>query len=322
MPKALLCEPSLLTRDLSGRRYVVTGANSGIGLIAAQQLARQGAEVILGCRRLEAGEAAAAEIRSEGGNAVAKTLDLGSLDSVRNFAAAFLADHDELHGLVNNAGVMNTPQGTTVDGFETQIGVNHLGHVLLTDLLLPALRKVGASGGDARIVGVSSCFHDKAMGREGRIDLEDLHFERRPYDGWTSYAQSKLANLLHMKALASELAGTGVTAVSVHPGWVRTRLSRHSMPLWMQDWVLRPIFRQMGLIEPWEGTQTTLHALLAADVPEQTGAYFSQTGTYRDKSANPGGWPLTSPNPEAHRDDLAADLMTRSREPVGATTAA
>jgi NAD(P)-dependent dehydrogenase (short-subunit alcohol dehydrogenase family) len=302
MARPHLCAPDLLARDLGDRTYLVTGANAGIGEVTARQLAKQGARVILACRRLEEGERAAAAIASDtGNNAIeAMRLDLGDLASVRAFAAAFLATHERLDGLVNNAGVMNTPKGTTKDGFETQLGVNHFGHFLLTSLLLDQLKASAPS----RIVNVSSCFHDKAMGREGVIDFDDLHFERREYDGWTAYAQSKLANLLHARGLAARLEGTGVTAVSLHPGWVRTNLMRHSMPLFVQNYILRPLLRWQGMIEPWEGAQTTLHALLSDDVPEQAGAYFSQLGVYRDASCNRGGWPMRSPNPVANDDDV------------------
>lgn len=316
MPKPLLCDPALLSRDLSGRRYVVTGANAGIGLVTAKQLALQGAHVVLACRRVAEAEARIAEIVAEHPNAKleARELDLGSLASVRRFAERVNVDFDRLDGLVNNAGVMNTPKQTTTDGFEMQIGVNHLGHFLLTELLLDLLKRSAPS----RIVNVSSCFHDKAMGRDGDVKVDDLFYERRKYDGWEAYAQSKLANLLHAKGLAKRLEGTGVTAVSVHPGWVRTNLAKHSMPLWVQDYVLRPFLRLGGMIEPWEGAQTTLHCLLADDVPQHAGAFFSQTGTYRDKSANGGGWPLRSPNPKANDDALVEALWKKSEALVSA----
>jgi NAD(P)-dependent dehydrogenase (short-subunit alcohol dehydrogenase family) len=169
----------------------------------------------------------------------------------------------------------------------------------------------------SRIVILSSCYHDFAMGREGHVAFEDLNFKSRKYDGWTAYAQSKLANVLHARALAKRLAGTGVTAVSVHPGWVRTNLIRSTMPTWAQDYVLRPFLRSRGMVEPWEGAQTTLFALLSPDVPAQAGAYFSQTGNYRDKALNKGGWPLRSPNPNAHDDAAVARLDETSRALVG-----
>lgn len=315
MPAPLLCPPALLQTDLRGRVYIVTGGNSGIGLVTVRQLATQGATVILACRRPAEGEKARAAMIAAGlpGPVEVEALDLGQLASVRAFAERVVARHPALHGLVNNAGVMNTPQGKTADGFETQLGTNHLGHFLLTELLLPALR----AGAPARVVNLSSCFHDKAQGREGRIDFDDLHFERRPYDGWEAYAQSKLANVLHASALARRLEGSGVTAVSVHPGWVRTNLVGSFMPVWVQNTVARPFLRLAGMIEPWEGAQTTLYALLAPEVEAHPGAFFSQRGIYRDKAANLGGWPLRSPNPHAHDAAAAARLEAVSRQLVG-----
>lgn len=309
-----MCDPKLLQADLSGKRFIVTGANSGIGWITARQLALQGADVVLACRKRANGEARLAELRAENAQVrvEVRELDLGDLASIRAFAQRFLEDHDALHGLINNAGVMNTPKGTTRDGFETQFGVNHLGHFLLTELLTDVLKK----SAPARVVNVSSCYHDKAMGREGVIDLDDPHFEHRKYDGWRAYAQSKLANVLHARELARRLEGTGVTAVSVHPGWVRTNLSRHSMPMWVQNIFLRPVLSVMGMIEPWEGTQTTLHAALSPDIHEHNGAFYSQLGLYRDRSANKGGWPMTSPSPHANDDAMAKGLWDLSERLV------
>lgn len=315
MPKPLLCPPDLLARDLAGDVYLVTGGNSGIGLITVQQLAKQGAQVVLACRRPEEGRRAVEEGAAAGvrGGIEVMALDLASLASVRAFASEFLRRHPRLCGLVNNAGVMNSPAGKTQDGFETQFGTNHLGHFLLTELLLPALER----GAPSRVVNLSSCYHDRAMGREGRIDFEDPNFERRKYDGWEAYAQSKLANLLHARELDQRLSGRGITAVSVHPGWVRTNLIRSSMPVWAQDYLLRPFLRLAGMIEPWEGTQTTLFALLSPAVPAHGGAYFSQLGIYRDKAANKGGWPLESPNPHAHDPAAPQRLDALSRRLVG-----
>jgi NAD(P)-dependent dehydrogenase (short-subunit alcohol dehydrogenase family) len=314
MPKPLMCPPDLLTRDLTGQTFVVTGANSGIGLATTTQLAKQSANIVIACRRVDEGEKARAAVGNGlPGRLEVAELDLASLASVRRFATSFLSKHPKLHGLVNNAGVMNTPQGRTADGFETQLGVNHLGHYLLTELLLDRLKESAPS----RIVNVSSCYHDFAMGREGRIAFDDLQFEKRKYDGWTAYAQSKLANVLHAKALSKRLVGTGVTAVSVHPGWVRTKLIRSTMPVWAQDYVLRPVLCAFGMIEPWEGAQSTLFALLSPEVPAQAGAYFSQMGMYRDKALNKGGWPLRSPNPIVHDDATIDRLDAASHALVG-----
>ncbi|MCO4745149.1 MAG: SDR family oxidoreductase [Proteobacteria bacterium] len=315
MAKTLMCDPSLLARDLSGQTIIVTGANSGIGLITAEQLAKQGAHVVMACRRVEEAEQCIQDIVAKHPSAKleAMRLDLGDLASVRSFAKSFLDSHDKLDVLVNNAGVMNTPEGKTKDGFEMQFGVNHLGHFLLTDLLLDVLKTSAPS----RIVVLSSCYHDQAMGRDGDIHFDDLNFESKTYDGWEAYAQSKLANLLHAKGLAKRLEGTNVSAVSVHPGWVRTNLIKNSVPLWVQNYVMRPVSGLIGLIEPWEGAQTTLHAVLGDDVPANTGAYYSQKGIYRDKAAKAGGWPLHSPNPVAHDDVVADKLWDVSRELTG-----
>jgi len=315
MPKIHVCPKDLLSVNLQGKVYIVTGGNSGIGLITVQQLVKQGAQVILACRRLDQGAQAKAQIDSEGypGSVEVMALDLASLNSVRGFATTFLSKKLPLHGLINNAGVMNTPSKKTADGFELQFGTNHLGHFLLTELLLPTLKASAPS----RVVNVSSCFHDLAMKREGRIDFDDLNFERRKYDGWEAYAQSKLANLLHARELAARLKGSDVSAVSVHPGWVRTNLIQFSMPLFMQNYILRPVLRMAGMIEPWEGAQSTLFALLSPTVPENSGAYFSQVGIYRSKKHNEGGWPMQSPNPQASDDVIGKKLYEVSASLVG-----
>ncbi|NBW98877.1 SDR family oxidoreductase [bacterium] len=316
MKKPLLCPTSLLSTDLSGKTYLVTGGNSGIGLATIEQLAKQGARVILACRRSDEGKKAIAQLQKKNlsGSVEFMKLDLADLESIRQFSGAFLKTHSKLDGLINNAGVMNTPLTRTKNGFELQIGVNHLGHYLLTELLLPVL----TASAPSRIVNLSSCYHDRAMGREGVINFDDLNFNQRKYDGWTSYAQSKLANLLHAKHLAKRLSGTGVLSVSVHPGWVRTNLFRSTMPQWFQN-IFRPLFRMSGMLEPWEGAQSTLYALLAPEVLNHNGAFFSQTGFYRERKATKGGWPLISPNPHAHDDEMARRLDEVSRQLVGLT---
>ncbi|MFF7339135.1 oxidoreductase [Streptomyces sp. NPDC008163] len=202
--------------DLSGRTAVVTGANSGIGLITARELARCGARVLLACRDERRGEEAAARIRYavRGADAEFAPLDLADLSSVRAFAKGLRADRLDL--LVNNAGVMALPYGRTADGFETQFGVNHLGHFALTGLLLP---KLAATGG-ARVVTVSSGMH--AL---GNIDMGDLNSERN-YRRWTAYARSKTANLLFVHELTRRLAaaGSGIVAAAAHPGLAATDL--------------------------------------------------------------------------------------------------
>ncbi len=315
MSGVLMCPENLLNQDLSGRTYIVTGGNSGIGLVTVSQLAKQGAHVVMACRRPDEAEKEknTLTIQNPRAKITVMRLDLASLNSVREFAKSFQSKFESLHGLVNNAGVMFTPFGKTEDGFETQFGTNHLGHFLLTELLMPVLERTPKS----RVVILSSCYHDKAQGREGYIDFDDLNFEKRKYDGWSAYAQSKLANLLHAKQLAKRTADKGVTVVSVHPGWVRTNLVRSWMPVWVQNILLRPVLQMAGMIEPWQGTQTSLYALLSPDVEKQSGAFFSQKGFYRTKEATKGGWPLHSPNPNAHDDAVAEKLYSVSRRLVG-----
>ncbi len=202
--------------DQSGRTAVVTGANSGIGYCAARALARSGARVLLACRSEERGRQAASRLRQEVPQArvAYRHLDLADLTSVRAFATGI--DGGRLDLLVNNAGVMALPYGRTADGFETQFGVNHLGHFALTGLLLPHLL---ATPG-ARVVTVSSFLHTLA-----NIDPADLNGEHG-YHRWVAYARSKTANLLFTHELARRLtaAGADVTAACAHPGWADTNL--------------------------------------------------------------------------------------------------
>lgn len=204
--------------DQTGRVAVVTGANSGIGLIAAQALAAQGAEVVLGCRNLQKGADALASIRAHvpGANARVESLDLASLASIRDFAARLQRELPKLDLLINNAGIMAIPRTLTADGFEMQIGTNHLGHFALTGLLLSKLLSTSGS----RVVTVSSGMH-----HYGRLNFDDLMGERR-YDKWRAYSQSKLANLVFALELDRRLRRAGATTISLaaHPGYAATNL--------------------------------------------------------------------------------------------------
>ncbi|MET9696650.1 oxidoreductase [Streptomyces sp. NPDC006529] len=204
--------------DQSGRTAVVTGANSGIGYVAARELARRGARVVLACRSEARGRAAEALLRREVASVMVEfsPLDLADLRSVREFAARYGSGREALDLLVNNAGVMALPYGRTADGFETQFGVNHLGHFALTGLLLPHLLRTPG----ARIVSLSSGFH--AL---GDIDLADLNSERH-YRRWVAYGRSKTANLLFVHELSRRLAAAGsdVVAAAAHPGYADTNL--------------------------------------------------------------------------------------------------
>jgi NAD(P)-dependent dehydrogenase (short-subunit alcohol dehydrogenase family) len=314
MYKTLRCDPRLFEKDLSGKTYIVTGANSGAGLATTEQLVRQGAHVIAACRRVSAGEEATKDLTDEKGSVEVMELDLNSLASVRNFIAAFKKEHDKLHGLVNNAGVMNTPKGKTEDGFETQFGINHLGHFLLTELLLDKLKTDAPS----RIVCVSSVAHAGIQKRLATIDFDDLFFENRKYDAATSYCQSKLAIVIYARHLAKRLEGTGVSVFSTHPGWIRSSLVKHTMPPWIQNVLLKPFSKLLTMMSAEDGAQTQLHCLLDDDAPNHTGEYYSQNSLlYPNKENRPGGWPMRSPNPLVYNDEIADQLYHTSVELVG-----
>ena len=314
MYKVLRCDPRLFEKDLSGRKYIVTGANSGAGLATTAQLVRQGGHVIAACRRVNAGQEATRKLSDLRGSVEVLELNLNSLASVRQFVAMVKEKHDQLHGLVNNAGVMNTPKGTTEDGFETQFGINHLGHFLLTEMLLDVLKK----SAPARIVCVSSLAHAGMQGRTATIDLDDLNFTKRKYDAVASYCQSKLAIVIYARHLAKRLEGTGVSVFSTHPGWIRSNLIKHSMPPWVQNILLRPFSRFLTMMSAEDGAQTQLHCLLDGDAPDHSGEYYSQNGMlYPKKENRAGGWPMRSPNPLTYDDELAERLYETSLELVG-----
>ena len=206
--------------SFAGRTAIVTGANSGLGLVTARELARVGARVILACRNVDKGNVAAAGMT---GDVQVRRLDLSDLASVREFAETVAV----VAVLINNAGIMAVPYAVTKDGFESQIGTNHLGHFALTNLLLPKISD--------RVVTVSSTAH-----LAGRISLRDLNWKARPYLAWLAYGQSKLANLLFTTELQRRLvaAGSPVKAHAAHPGYSATNLqgqtgNRFGTPFWL-----------------------------------------------------------------------------------------
>lgn len=246
--------------DLSGRSAVVTGANSGIGYVTARELARQGARVVLACRSEARGLGAKDRLLAEVPDAAVEltVLDLGDLASVRQFTQDL--SYDRLDLLVNNAGVMALPYGTTVDGFETQFGVNHLGHFALTGLLLPVLLDTPG----ARVVTVSSTAHTLA-----NIDIADLNSEHR-YHRWLAYARSKTANLLFTHELARRLAahGSDVVAAAAHPGYAATNLQAAGPRMAGRRFTERfmAVGNRFFAQSPEAGALPTLYAATAPDV--------------------------------------------------------
>ncbi len=310
MANELICSKETLQKDLSGKIYIVTGSTSGIGLATVKQLARQSATVICASRNVELARKIGAEIIEETSNKNIHNflLELDSLDSVRDFIKVFNKKFSRLDGLVNNAAVMNTPHKKTKDGFELQFGVNFLGHFLLTELLLPKLKKAKGS----RIVHTSSVFHEK-----GSIDLGDLNFEKKKYSGWDAYNQSKLAQVLYSRYQAKLLKNSNITSVSIHPGWVQTPLIKHTLPVFFQDVLLKPFLSMAGMTNTTIGSQTTLHCLVDDTVNENSGCFYSQVGVYKDKESRKGGWPMKSPNSQVYDDVLCEKLFKAANSMVG-----
>ncbi|EWM14902.1 MULTISPECIES: oxidoreductase [unclassified Kutzneria] len=277
--------------DQTGRVAVVTGANTGVGLATARALAKAGATVVLACRDQARADAAAAET---GGEPV--LLDLASLASVRAGAERIVAEHARVDLLINNAGVMMTPRDRTQDGFELQVGINHLGHFALTGLLLPAMLPVAGS----RIVTVSSNAH-----RAGEINFEDLNSRDR-YRPIAAYAQSKLANLLFAYELQRRLTAAKARPISVavHPGSARTELAREN-PRVVQWLLASPLMSWMMQ----DSDQAALPSLRAATDPAVRGGdYYGPDGWNGFK-----GQPVrTASAPRSHDPGVARRLWEKS----------
>lgn len=247
--------------DQSGRVAVVTGANSGLGLVTSRELARAGAVVVMACRNMEKGRAAAEEVgaAARGTEVRLEQLDLADLSSVAAFADRLSGDRVDL--LINNAGLMAPPRRLTADGFESQIGTNHLGHFALTGRLLPRL----LAAPEPRVVTVSSQAH-----RTGKISFSDLQSERR-YISWLAYGQSKLANLMfcfELQRRASE-AGARLKSVAAHPGYSRTNLQFAAPP-----WYERAIMSVTNVIFGQSADMGALPSLYAATFPDLPGGSF------------------------------------------------
>jgi NAD(P)-dependent dehydrogenase (short-subunit alcohol dehydrogenase family) len=287
--------------DQHGRTVVITGANTGLGFETAKALATRGATVVLAVRNLDKGEEAVARITetTPGADVSPCRLDLSSLDSVRAGAEELRASHERIDLLINNAGVMYTPQGRTADGFETQFGTNHLGHFALTGLLLDRMLTTPGS----RVVTVSSGGHRI----RARIHFDDLNLERG-YSRVAAYGQSKLANLLFTYELQRRLAPLGTTAaLAAHPGTSKTELGRN-MPAPM---------RALQLLTPTQpasmGALPTLRA--ATDPQARGGQYYGPDGLFEMR-----GHPtVVRSSAQSHDVELQRRLWTVSEELTGVT---
>ncbi|XP_052769931.1 retinol dehydrogenase 12-like [Mya arenaria] len=288
------------TLKLAGKTVLITGANTGIGKETAKDLAKRGARVILACRDLTRAQKAASDITNSTGNSnvVVYKLDLSSLKSVRECAEEVKKNEQRLDILINNAGVMWTPQCQTEDGFDMQMGTNHLGHFLFTNSLLDLVKKSAPS----RIVTVASRAHERA-----NFDIEDINSERS-FSTMTAYSNSKLANILFTRELAKRLEGTNVTAVSLHPGVIATELTRHANDKNIATWVLMTFlfnpFLQHLIKTPTAGAQTTLYCALDPDVENHPGKYFSDCA-------------VKEPTKAGQDDIMASKLWTLSEKLTG-----
>lgn len=296
--------------DLTGRTVLVTGASSGLGVETARALAAHGARLVLGVRDPER----AAGTLSDAGVAVSdhdlRPLDLGDLASVRAFADGVLAEVERLDVLIANAGVMAPPEGTTADGFETQLGTNHLGHLVLVGRLAPLLVR----SAPARVVVLSSGGH-----RIADVDLDDPGFAATPYDPWIAYGRSKTANVLLAVELDRRLRDRGVRAAAVHPGVIHTGLGRHltrETLATMTEALGRttmPTFKTVA-----EGAATSVWAAVVADADEVGGRYCEDCGVAEvttEQGADSGVMPY------AVDPDRARAVWTWSEGLVGETFA-
>ncbi|MFC7071558.1 oxidoreductase [Halovenus rubra] len=291
--------------DQSGRTVVVTGANSGLGFEATKLFARNGADVVMACRNRERAQTARNDIRAVVNKPSLSVieLDLADLSSVRSFVETFKENHDELHILCNNAGLMAIPRQETVDGFEMQFGVNHLGHFALTGLLLDRLRE---SSGETRVVTQSSGLHEN-----GAMDFDDLH-GKREYDKWDAYGQSKLANLLFAYELDRRLddAGADVTSVGCHPGYADTDLQRRG-PEMMGSRLRLFLVQVANKLVAQSAQQGALPMLYAATASDIAGGEYIGPGGLMDMR----GPPAKQASSELSTDEeLAARLWEESTE--------
>ena len=272
-------------QTLAGRVALITGANTGIGLVTARELAARGAHVFVACRSLEKGQIAVDEIRKITGNENVEllVLDLGDFDSIRACAQTFLARDLPLHLLINNAGLAGA-KGMTQSGFELAFGTNHVGPFLFTQLLLDRI-KLSAP---ARIVTVASRAHTRVAG----INWDDVRLPTKGKAGLPEYGISKLANVLFSAELGRKLADTGVSTYSLHPGVVATDVWRE-VPAF-----IRPLIKLM-MISTEEGAATTLYCATSPNVRNETGLYY-------DKSR------VKQPSKVAQDVVLAAELWRRS----------
>lgn len=291
--------------SLNGKVIIITGANSGLGYESTKLLASKGATVIMAVRSMEKGLEARSMISQDISNCNIDlmSLDLGNLESIKNFSESFKSKYERLDILLNNAGIMNTPYGLTKDGFEQQIGVNHLGHFALTGRLLNLLKKTPSS----RIVNISSLMHKK-----GSINFEDLFFQNNTYTPEKAYAQSKLANLLFTYQLNSFLKENhlDIKVLAAHPGGAKTNLGRYSRKSRLGILLKKFIYPHL-MQNAEDGAMSGIRAALDKDI--MGGTYLGPSGIFESK-----GKPvIVKPSPSALDSYNAKKLWTVSEKLTG-----
>ncbi|MEM7162510.1 MAG: SDR family NAD(P)-dependent oxidoreductase [Bacteroidota bacterium] len=312
------CDENALSKDLAGKTFIVTGANSGVGFETTKQLVKQGAHVVMACRRPEAGEEVARQFTDLKGSYEVIKCDLADLDSVRSFVKRFQENHNQLDGLACNAGMVNMENKAkyTKHGFETTMAASIYGHFLLTESLLEILKNTASS----RMLILSSVVHAGSPKNRYKLHFDDLDWQSRKYNNFAAYGEAKVASVLYAKELAERLKGTGVSTYSVHPGWARSNFGGGGNAIMKGLMTLtKPIFSLLNLSDSsWESAQTSLHCLLSDEAPNHSGKYFSQHSVlYRDKECKKGGWPMQTPNPHADSMDDAKRLVEVCRAKVG-----
>lgn len=283
-----------IKESLKDKVVIVTGANTGIGKEVVRNLVKRDAKVIMACRDMDKCEETRTELVLQSRNkyVYCRKCDLASQESIRKFVELFKKEHSRLDILINNAGVMRCPKSYTEDGIEMQLGVNHMGHFLLTNLLLDVLK----NSAPARIVNVSSAAHAR-----GKIKLKDLNSEEK-YDPADAYSQSKLANILFTRELADRLKGTGVTVNAVHPGVVNTDIVRHMG--FNQNYLSRMFVKTLLWLfvkSPLKGAQSVLYTALDPSLNDVTGIYISNSK-------------ITDVSKEAKNDEVAKWLWVVSEK--------
>ena len=292
--------------DLTGTTAMVTGASGGLGAETARAFASRGASVIITARNLDKAAGVVDGIKASTGNDQVRVeeLELGSFASIRRFADRINDGVESLDILANNAGVMVCPYGTTDDGFETQFGTNHLGHFLMTCLIAPTL----VTGGPTRVVSLSSRGHHLSP-----VVFDDINYERREYEKWGSYGQSKTANVLFAVELDRRISNQGVRALAVHPGVIMTDLARHMQQEDFEEMQSRRSGVPMHMKTVEAGAATTVYAATAPELENQGALYLEDCHVAAVTDDDPNGGVRTY----AVDPDLAARLWAMSEEMVG-----